>query len=364
MSPESPPQEWPAALSRCWLQTARVLASTSDEQEKPGRDSLGNPGRVRVVRHTGRLGLDWPRGRVVKALEDAGLRATRRTAEETELEGPRAGDVGSASDPFLLERSLLVTVHGRELPERQRAVIETKVAALRRELGDVGTPSERRDTAERMIEELESGLRTTVDVRAVLRRFRPTVTVAQPAESRGENVPIRAGTRIAYDVAPAKPEPGDGAEAEPMVFHVLAIGAREVVLLYSGGVHGTRHLRDLETSRVHHAWFANRERVKTDATAPWISRTVYRELAEQGRSDLVVHRRRDEGPIVVEKVDAASHSLRIDGKETEVPVLRCRTTRDDEMLVLADSENPLVLRLFESGADLVRTVVSVDHDDA
>src|SRR6185503_8636996 len=82
MAPELPPNEWPAALSRCWIESARILASNSEEEEKPGRDALGNPGRVRVVRHTGRLGVDWPRGRVVRRLEAAGLRTTRRTAEE------------------------------------------------------------------------------------------------------------------------------------------------------------------------------------------------------------------------------------------------------------------------------------------
>src|SRR5262249_28682651 len=127
----------------------------------------------------------------------------------------------------------------------------------------------------------------------------------------------------------------------------------------TGGVHGTRHLRDLEESRVHHAWFANRERVKTDATAPWIGRAVFRELADRGASDLIVHRRRDEETIPVQRLREGRYRLRVDGAVVEVPVFECMTARGDEMIVLADAGNPLLLVLRETGAELVRTVLAV-----
>jgi hypothetical protein len=61
----------------------------------------------------------------------------------------------------------------------------------------------------------------------------------------------------------------------------------------------------------------------------------------------------------VEKVGEDRSYVRIDGRPYEVPVIRCRTSRDDDLVVLADPESPLVLRLVEAGADLVRTIDAV-----
>jgi hypothetical protein len=200
---------------------------------------------------------------------------------------------------------------------------------------------------------------STLDVRSVVRRFRPVVSVEGPVASVGSVLPVGVGARIVYSVGPLKPEKGDEGGSEPMVFHVVALGAREAVLLYTGGVHGQRHLRDLEDSAVHHAWFANRERVKTDATAPWIGRRLYRDLAERGAGSIVVHKRRDPHPIAVEKIGEATGVVQVDGRATEVPVIRCKTGLGDELVVLADAGNPLLLRLVESGAELVRTVDAI-----
>jgi len=215
-----------------------------------------------------------------------GLTPVRDTAEETELSAARGKEISEAVDPFLLEKTVVVTVRGREFAGDQRAVIEMKVARLRREFEDAATREDRRAAAGKMLRDLEEGLSSTLDVRTVERRFRPAVSVKDPVASIGRVVPIRPGSRIVYSVAAVKPEPGDDAEAEPMVFHVVGLGAREAVLLYTGGVHGQRHLRDLEDSTVHHAWFANRERVKTEATAPWIGRKLYRGLVENGCGEM------------------------------------------------------------------------------
>ena len=125
---------------------------------------------------------------------------------------------------------------------------------------------------------------------------------------------------------------------------------------FTGGVLGLRHVRDLEHSHRHDAWFANRERAKTDATAPWLGRVVYRELIEAGRSSIVIHARRDIEPAGIEVIEETTHTLRVDGEERDVPALLCLTTQEDELIVLADPAAPLVLSLREAGAELVRTV--------
>lgn len=356
------PDSWPRELQSYWIESASVLSCESHEEEKPGRDSLGNPGRVHVVRHTGRLGVALPRGQIVERLEGAGLRPVRDTAEETELARPRAAQTSVDTDPFLLERTVAVTVRGRDFPGAQRALVETKVEKLRRESQDGSTSAERRTAAAKLLADLESGLRTTLDVRTVERRFRPSVALREPVESIGRVVPVRAGSRIVYSVAPVVPEKGDDAEAEPMVFHLVGLGAREAVMLYTGGVHGQRHLRDLEASPVHHAWFANRERVKTEATAPWISRRLFRDLTSVGSGEIVVHKRRDVQPVSVEKTGEGRHVVQVDGKPLEVPVILCRTLRDDELTILDDAESPLVLRLVEAGAEIVRTIDAIHSE--
>jgi len=359
MKIDSHPDAWPRALSACWVESAEVLSVAADEEEKPGLDSLGNPGRVMVVRHAGRLGVRRPRGRVVKDLLERGLSSVRDTAEETELSRPREASSPTDVDPFLLEKSVVVTVRGREFPGRQRVAIEAKVDALRREMADPSTTETRKFVVAKMLGEFETGMTSTLDARVVVRRFQPVVAVEDPVESIGCVATIRRGSRIVYGVRPAKPDAAPDEECAPMVFHVVALGAREAVVLYTGGVHGQRHLRDLEDSIVHHAWFANRERVRTDATAPWIGRRLFRDLASKGRGEIVVHKRRDVAPIAVEKIGEGVGTLPVDGRAVEVPVIHCRTSCDDELVVLADERNPLLLGLYETGAELVRTIDAI-----
>ncbi len=359
MAPERTSQAWPAELATYWIESAEVLSADANEEEKPGRDTLGNPGRVHVVRNAGRLGVSWPRGRVVEKLEKCGLRPVRDTAEETELAEPRRQDVAEGLDPFLLEKSVVVTVRGRDFPGDQRAMVEAKVAKLRSEFDDPATRPDRKAAAGKLLSDLEDGLRSTMDVRIVERRFRPSVSVKDPVESMGRILPLKVGARIVYGVNPVQPEAGDASEADPMVFHLVGLGAREAVLLYTGGVHGQRHLRDLEASHVHHAWFANRERVKTEATAPWIGRKLFRELKETGLGEIVIHKRRDPTPVGIEKVGEETYSVRVDGREVLVPVLHAKTTREDDLLILDDAESPLLLRMVETGADIVRTIDAI-----
>jgi hypothetical protein len=144
-----------------------------------------------------------------------------------------------------------------------------------------------------------------------------------------------------------------------MAFHVLGAGTNEVALMFTGGVCGQRHLTDLEGSRVHNAWFTNRERRRSEATAPWIGRALFRQLKEVGSGEIVIHVRRDPEPIGIETVGEDVSFLRLDGRPMEVPVIRCRTSQQDDLVVLDDAECPLVLRLDERGAELMRTIDDV-----
>jgi hypothetical protein len=352
-------ESWPTNLSQWRIDGADVVSHGRDDEQRPGRDSLGNPGRIRVTRANGRLRMVEPRSALVGVFQERGLRPIRVTAAETELVTPRDAAATADADPFLLERSVSVVVRGREFPGAQRAAVLAKLEAVRREAADASTTADRRAAAEKMLRDLEEGLATVVDVRTIERRFLPAVSVADPIDSIGSVVALRAGSRIRYSVGPARPAEGEDVTEDPMVFHVIALGAREAVMLYTGGVHGQRHLRDLEDSVVHNAWFANRERVRTEATAPWIGRALYRSLAESGRGEVVIHRRRDAAPVEVTVAGRVMHPLCIDGRMAEVPALRCTTACEDEMVVLDDAANPLVLRLIETGAELLRTIDAV-----
>ncbi len=352
-------ESWPRDLSAWRVDGADVVSHGKDDEQRPGRDSLGNPGRIRVTRANGRLRVVQPRAALVGVYQERGLRPIRVTAAETELVTPRDAAVTADADPFLLERSVSVIVRGREFPGAQRAAVQAKLAAVRREAADPATSADRRAAAEKLVKDLAEGLATVVDVKTVERRFLPAVHVAEPVESLGSVVALRAGSRIRYSVGPSRPQEGEDVTEDPMVFHLLALGAREVVLLYAGGVHGQRHLRDLEDSVVHNAWFANRERVRTEATAPWIGRALFRSLAETGRGEVVIHRRRDAAPVEVTVKGRVRQALCVDGAMVEVPALHCTTACDDEMVVLDDAANPLVLRLVESGAELLRTIDAV-----
>jgi hypothetical protein len=361
---DSVPADWPEGLAPFWIGEAEVLDTAASEDERPGRDSLGNAGSVRSRSEAGKVTVHWPRGRVVRRLEQSGLATLRDTRGECELHRAVTDLPAADVDPFLLENSVRVLVRGRDFPGQQRAVLEAKAEALRRELDDPSTTQERREKVEGMLRAMEDGLRATVEMRAVTRRFRPVVHVDRPCDTLGEVVPLGPGWRLLYRVRSRDPESGElipleDADDGLMVFHVVALGDRQAVLLYTGGVHGMRHLTDLESSDLHDAWFVNRERSRTEATAPWISRAVYRELAENGTSRVVVHRRRDAEPVSLTKVGEETLTLRVDDADVEVPVLRCESGKDDELLILADPKSPLVLYLRESGAELVRTIEAV-----
>lgn len=349
--------DWPHALDPYRLDDADVLGADTRRRERPSRDTLGNPGHETSLRHRGRLSLRRPVARVLADYEELGFHVVRRHGPEIDLRRDRrpVTDVVDV-DPFLLDDSVTVRIEGREFPGQQRALIEAKCESLREELANPGLDDSRRLVVQKMLDDFDRGLRTVVHLQQLTRRFRPTVSIREPRESIGELVPVRAGVRLVYRVNTIDHDAGEEGAAEPMVFHVVGLGESEAVLLYTGGVHGLRHLRDLDESPVHHAWFANRERVKTDSTAPWLGRRTFADLMEYGSSEIVIHSRRDAEPIGIEKIGEDESYVRVDGRPLPVPVIRCRTTRDDDLVVLRDPESPLVLRLEEHGAELLRTI--------
>jgi hypothetical protein len=353
------PGDLPEVFHPYWWDGAELLSSDTSDDTRAGRDSLGVPGRVSERRAVAIVRERRTHAFARRQLEDAGLRTLVTEADRAEMERPRADVAAEAMDPFLLESRVTVSVRGRAFPGQQRAMIEAKCEALRREIADPTLPRERLAGAERMLHELEEGLATTVELRALERRFLPEVPVPQPRDAVGTVLPVCRGARLVYRVNTVDAEKGSEGEAEAMVFHVVALGAREAAVLFTGGVHGFRHITDLDEGNVHHAWFVNREKSRTDSTAPWIGRRLFRDLRDRGTGELVVHRRRDTEPVAIEKVGEDTSFVRIDGRPWEVPVIRARTSRDDDLVILADPENPLVLRLVESGADLVRTIDAI-----
>lgn len=355
----SRPGDLPDAFHAYWWEGAELLSSDASEDVRSGRDSLGVPGRVSERRAVAVIRERRPHAFARRQLEDAGLRTLVTEADRVEMERPRGDVAAELVDPFLLESRVTASVRGRPFPGQQRAVIEAKCEALRREMADPTISRERRDGASRMVHELEEGLATTIELRSLERRFLPEVPVPQPRDAVGGVLPICRGARIVYRVNSVDAESGTEGDAEAMVFHVVALGSREAAVLFTGGVHGFRHITDLEEGNVHHAWFANREKARTDATAPWIGRRLYRDLRDRGTGEIVVHRRRDGESVAIEKVGEDTSFVRIDGRPWEVPVIRARTSRDDDLVILADAENPLVLRLVETGAELVRTIDAI-----
>ncbi|MCE9637693.1 MAG: hypothetical protein K8T90_18490 [Planctomycetes bacterium] len=352
-------EEWPSEFARYRWEGADLVSSERTEEDRAGRDSLGTPGRIHTVRQTTHVQERRTHVLVRRKLEEAGMKFVSADGDRSEFVLPRVEERAEQVDPFLLEHRVAAIVRGRTFPGQQRAVIEAKAESLRREIEDPSTDPARRAAAEPILRSLEDGLATSVELRSIERRFHPAVAVAAPRESIGSIVPIHAGTRLVYRVNAVDADAGSEGDAEAMVFHVVALGAREAAVLYTGGVHGFRHISDLVGGRAHHAWFSNREKVRTDATAPWVGRKVFEELRDLGASEIIIQRRRDPEPIAIEKIGEDRSFVRIDGRPFEVPVFQCRTSRDDDLVILADPESPLVLRLVESGANLVRTIDAI-----
>ena len=157
------PEEWPEALVPYWLPRAEVLDARSRRDHKPGRDSLGTPGTIHRRLHRGTLEVERPRECVIEELEAVGLSTASTATAVARMERPRSEIRSALADPFLLEDSVRAVVRGRHFSGEQRAMVESKVAALHAELESPETPQERREHIQSMLPALEEGLKSTVE---------------------------------------------------------------------------------------------------------------------------------------------------------------------------------------------------------
>ena len=194
------PDDWPKVFAKYWWEGAELLSYDASDDERAGRDSLGIPGRIRERRAVAIVRERRTHAVARRALEDAGLRVLVSDSERAEMDRPRAVETAEMADPFLLEDRVSATVRGRSFPGQQRAMIEAKCDALKRELADLAVVAKRRVAAAAMLHGLEEGLATIVELRAIERRFVPQVPLPQPRDAMGTVLPICRGARLVYRV--------------------------------------------------------------------------------------------------------------------------------------------------------------------
>lgn len=341
----------------------RLTDAAVETEERSGPDSFGNEGRTVVERFSARGLAEEDRAELAAAYLAGGFVELPRDSHRDDDRVRFRRSELDPSNPFLLENDVEVGLGGRELSGPQRALLGKKADALRRELESPGLAPDRRALAAGMLEELEAGLRPRVSVLLSRRVFRPD-PVLDPDGVLGRVVPLRRMSQLVYTVVPADPADREDEPPEPMYLTLLGVGGARVTFLYSGGLHGQRAITDLEDGVAHHAWFRNRRSEETAETAPFLSRRIYRELRESGRSAVVVRRERDPEPIEIVAVGDDTVRLAVGGEAREVPVLVATTEKDDRFSILADPKSPLVLALEEADAALLRTVDAVRTVDA
>lgn len=336
----------------------RLTEATVETQELPGPDAFGNEGRTVLERFLARGLAEEERSELAAAYLAGGFTELPRDSHrEDDLVRFRRSEPDPAN-PFLQENDVEIGLGGRDLTGPQRALLAKKADSLRRELDSPGLAEDRRALAAGMLEELEAGLRPRVSVQLTRRVFRPD-PILDPDGVLGSVVPLRRLSQLVYTVVPADPADREDEAPEPMYLTVLGVGSGRVSFLYSGGLHGQRTVTELADGLAHHAWFQNRRCEETSETAPFVSRRIYRELCESGRSEIVVRRERDPEPIEIVAAGEEAVRIAVEGETRELPVLVATTEKDDRFRILADPECPLALSLEEADAGLLRTVDSI-----
>jgi hypothetical protein len=342
---------------RPWLfGKGRIDHATREIEEKPGTDSFGNPGTTVLQRVSSEVRMEGTRDELVEGYLDAGFDPLPRDSHRADDHARLRLDRLDPSNPFLFEREVQAGIGGRQVTALQREVLEKKVASLRSELADGRANSRRKVMVTEMIRELETGLLARVSIDLTTRSFRPA-PLFQDGARLGRLLPLSRLSQLVYHVRPQGVEEED--DSEPMYLTMLGVGEKKVAFLFSGGIAGQRTACDLDGGVAHHAWFRNRKVDETADTAPWISRNQFAELTLSGETQIIVRRGRDEEPIRMRAV--GKEPVRVDylGERVEVPTVVAETDADDRFWVLVDQESPLVLRLEEAGADLVRKITEV-----
>jgi len=103
-------------------------------------------------------------------------------------------------------------------------------------------------------------------------------------------------------------------------------------------------MTNLNSSRNYNSWWHNGEYKYTEDTAPWISKSVFKELKKHGKSilNIDVDGRGDRNlQIYLDK--ETDFSLLIDNKPENLNILLAYTDKGDKLKILNDPENPLVI---------------------
>jgi hypothetical protein len=337
---------------------SQVRSSECEREELEGEDQLGNTGTTILVTTTASAYCESPGEELRSHYEREGFTELPADSFEEDDRARVQKILADPSNPFLLEHVVRVGIRWRELLPGHRAALEKKRAELAALVSGGRKSKRRRARAAQMLEDLEEGLLSRLELRSTRRLFRmdPFIGNGTPL---GKRVPLSRMDQLVYRVEPREKSEEDDEPAEPMYLTILGTDDFRVAFLFSGGILGQRVVTDLEEGVAHHAWFQNRRSVLTDDTAPWVSRSLFRELKERGESEMVVRWGRDEAPIPVRRTGEDEIGLRTPAGERQVPVLVAETAKEDRLWILEDPESPLVLRLVETGADLLRTVDEV-----
>ena len=322
------------------------------------RDRFGKPGTIRREVATATVLEERDLDAVCDSYLEAGFTELPRDSLENEDRRRLRLDLLEPRDPFLWEREAVAGVGGRELVGAQRELVAKKVRALREELGSSKLKARRRALAEPMLAELERGLLPRIANQVTRVTFHMDPIHGHGGEL-GRVVPLSRMSQLVYRVMPRDPEKRVEGPGEPMYMTVLGVEDSGATFLYSGGIVGQRTVTNLDEGVAHHAWFQNRQSTRGDDTAPWVSRRVYRELANGGDSRLVVRWGREDEPIPVRRTGEETLAIAVDDGELDAPVLVAETAKDDRLWILADPESPLVLKMEEAGADLLRSIDGV-----
>jgi hypothetical protein len=351
------------AVSPFLFGAVQLKDADCDRSVSAKTDAFGNAGTLVQERFEAIALSMEDREEILARYVDAGFVELPRDSLRDDDQARFRLDRLDPSNPFVWEHEVEIAVGGRSLVGSQREILAKKLASLREELkGDKVKPA-RREQAEKMIEELESGLLLRLSVELNRRSF-----VMKPLLTTGTNlgtlVPLGYMSQLVYTVVPLDPEEREEDDGESLYFTVLGADERQVSFLFSGGILGQRTVTDLEDGLAHHAWFQNRKANEAPDTAPWVSRRIYRELRDGGESSIIVKWGREDIPIHIAAKGSEELPVLVHGEEKRFPTLVAETEKEDRLWILEDQDCPLVLKMQEEEADLLRTIDEVRRLEA
>jgi len=341
----------------------QLKTATCDRSITAKKDAFGNAGTLVLEQFEAVAVSMEDREEIIGRYLEAGFVELPRDSLKDDDHARFRLDRLDPSNPFVWEHEVEVAVGGRSLVGSQRKVLAAKLTSLRAELDSGNIKRARRKQVEKMIDELESGLLLRLTVELNRRSFvmKPLLTVGTEV---GTLLPLGYMSQLVYKVVPVDPDEREEGDDDSLFFTLLGADDRQVSFLFSGGILGQRTVTDLEDGLAHHAWFQNRKSSEAPDTAPWVSRRVYRELRDQGESSLIVKWGREDVPIHIAAKGSEELPLVVLGEERRFPTLVAETEKEDRLWILEDQDSPLVLKMVEEEADLLRTIEEVRKLDA